>query len=369
MRARVYDIDALSSTQIAAWNELLSLLPSRTAFLSHAFCLAIHDVRGNVRVVEIHGDRGEIGFLPFQVRRGRSLLGHGEQVGGHMSDHFGMVGNISAAIDPEWLLESAKLSALRFDRGTRELMPFSFQDEEKVDGVSVQVDDFNLYMKSLETADKEFVKSVARSARRLNREIGTISFTLNAANPLAELETLMAAKSEQYRRTGAQDAFATPWRRQILARLSREPANSLCRPFLSSISCDGTWIASNLGFICAERLSICYPAYNIAYRKYGPGHILFFHMIEHGVAQGIREFDFGPGEATYKLKYGGRIYARWKGALRRKSLRGYSEQALESCSWRINRLARIGRRARIAFTGKSREYFSHLRPLRPQGSA
>lgn len=369
MRARVYDIDALSSAQVGAWDELLCRLPVRTAFLSHAFCRAIHDVRGNVRVVEIRGDTGEIGFLPFQIRRGRSLLGHGEQVGGHMSDHFGMIGNISTAIDPQWLLESAKLSALRFDRGTLELMPFSFQNEERVDGVSVRVDDFDVYMRSLESADKEFVKEVARSARRLNREFGTISFSLTPVDPLTELNTLIAAKSAQYRRTGAQDALSTPWRRQILQRLLREPADSLCRPLLSSIYCDGEWIASNLGFVCRDTLQICYPTYNAAFRKYGPGHILFFRIIEDGVTQGIREFDFGPGEAKYKLKYGGKIYARWKGAVRRRSLRGYSEQVLESCSWRINRLARIARRARIGFKGDGNEYPTQPGIHRSEGRA
>jgi CelD/BcsL family acetyltransferase involved in cellulose biosynthesis len=348
VQATLHDIEALSLGQIETWNGLLAGLPTRSPFLSYAFCRAVHEARGGVRVLAIRGTNGEAGFLPFQIRRGRSLLRHGEQVGGSLSDQFGIIGNVSMSFDSQSLLNAANLSSLRFDRAIRELIPDSFQDAEKVDCVLVEVEDFDRFVATLTTKHKDFVKAVARSVRQLTRDSGPLSFELHAADPSAALETLMSAKRGQYRRTGVKDGLSVSWRARTLFRLLREPETSLCRPLLSTLRCNGSWIASNFGLLCGDTVHICYPVFDPQYRRYGPGHILFFRIFEQGVLEGIRRFDFGPGEASYKLKYDGRVYSRWKGSLRRKSLGGYSERILQACQWRLEKLATGWRQTRAA---------------------
>lgn len=355
MQAALHDIDALSPAQIGTWNRLLTVSPARSPFLSHAFCRAVDEVRGGVRVLEINSDDAGAGFLPFQIRRGRAWLRHGEQVGGPLADHFGIVGNITTSLDSQWLLDAANLSALRFDRAVRELCPFAFQDAEEVNCVLVEVADFDRFMASRTLADKDFVKTVGRAARRLAREVGPIRFELHSTDPERELARLIAAKREQYRRTAAGDSLSVAWRRDVLFRLLREPEDSLCRVVLSSLHCEGKWIASNFGLLCNDTLHICFPVFAPEFRRYGPGHILFFRMIEHGVAQGIRRFDFGPGEATYKLKYDGQVYSRWKGSLHGRSPAGYSERALQKCEWRVNRLLAVWRTARLGRAADAQE--------------
>jgi hypothetical protein len=53
MPIKAYAIEDLSQAHIERWNELLLASPSRTAFLSYAFCRAVADVRGGVTVLHI----------------------------------------------------------------------------------------------------------------------------------------------------------------------------------------------------------------------------------------------------------------------------------------------------------------------------
>jgi CelD/BcsL family acetyltransferase involved in cellulose biosynthesis len=339
LEATLRNIGDLTSSEIAGWNNLLRQSAERSAFLSHGFCRAVEDVRGNVRALIIRDEKVDPSFFAFQIRRGRSLLGHAEQVGGNISDHFGFVGSPSRILDSKWLLQSARISALRFDHGIRESLPFQFSDREEVRCVAASVNNLPRYMDSIRATDKEFFKDVARSQRRLEREIGPLRFELHASDPLFELNALVAAKSEQYRKSGAWDGFAAHWRRQVLQRLLMMPDDPLCRPFLSSLYCGDKWLASHLGLACADVMHIWYPVYAPEFRKFSPGHILFFKIIEEAFERGIRKFDFGAGEAKYKSRYGTGIYTRWKGVLRTPTVLGCAEGLLESISWRANNVA------------------------------
>src|SRR5262249_48322871 len=142
MPITVHSIDALSTRQIGKWNELLTSLPCKSAFLSHSFCMVVNAVRGGVFVLHVRERDGGEGFFPLQIRRGRSLLGHAEKVGGSMSDFFGIVGNLRMQLDSDELLRAAGLSAFRFDHGVPALCPFSFKDAEARCGSRLYADNF-----------------------------------------------------------------------------------------------------------------------------------------------------------------------------------------------------------------------------------
>ncbi len=132
MHVTASPIDALSPALIGRWNALLAAMPQpRSAFLSHTYCHAVNKVRGGVFVIHLAGENDEEGFLPVQIRAGRSLLGHAEKVSGGMSDFFGVVGNLRTPVDPDSLLRAANLSSLRFDHGVKDALPFAFDDSEE----------------------------------------------------------------------------------------------------------------------------------------------------------------------------------------------------------------------------------------------
>jgi CelD/BcsL family acetyltransferase involved in cellulose biosynthesis len=349
------DIAALPSAQADVWDGLLASQPLRSPFLSHAFCRAVDDARGGIRVLRIGGESGACGFLPFQLRRGRGLLGHAEKVGGALSDMFGVVGSVRTALDPQFLLRSARLSSLRFDHAVEELCPFAFGDREKTGGVRVEVEDFSRFRDDLARRDPDFVGRVGAGERRLAKKFGAIRFEWHAGDASAELDRIIAVKREQYRQTGVADSLAEDWQRGLLRRLLRARETSpLCRPVLSTIFAGENWVASHLALTCADTFHIWFPAYDPRFGRYGPGHMLLFKMLEHGVREGFRRFDFGQGEATYKSRYQGEFYPLWKGAIRRHSLLGYSERALQTLKWRIRNAAARRRAARAADEGSIR---------------
>ena len=332
MKAELYSIASLPARLVRRWDEMLHLSPIRTAFLSHAFCAAVEQVRGSVFVLHIR-NMDEEGFLPFQIRRGRVWLGHAEKVGGSMSDFFGTIGTLRTPIQSDQLLNAAGLSCLRLDHGVMEACPFSFADSESSRGVRVEVDSFSNYIAVLSSTNKSFINGVRRKERSLLADMGEVEFTWNTVNS-GELGVIIDAKREQYRRTGTSDALAQEWRRQLLYDLFSSKSNSYCVAVLSTMYCKGLWVASNLSLVCEDSMHIWFPAHNTALRRYWPGHLLFLRIIEHGCRTGIRVFDFGQGESHYKAEYIGELYELWKGVIRRRNLSGYAERLLQSFEWR-----------------------------------
>jgi len=338
MRITASPIDTLSNAHVERWNALLAAMPQpRSAFLSHTFCQAVNKVRGGVLVVHFAGENGEEGFLPLQIKKGRSLLGHAEKVAGGMSDFFGVVGNLRSRVDSEALLRAANLSSLRFDHGVKDTLPFAFHDSEESQGARLDVDDFARFKTGLTASNKKFVQSVSSRERRLESELGKIVFHWQASNPAAALAQLIAAKRNQYRRTGVLDGFATPWHRELLSALLNSPSRE-CTAIVSTLEAGGQWIGSKFSLICADTLHSWFSVYDPEHRRHGPGHLVWFKTLEEGCRRGIRVFDFGEGEADYKAQYGGESYTVFKGVIRRNSLRGRSERVLQSLEWRLGQV-------------------------------
>jgi CelD/BcsL family acetyltransferase involved in cellulose biosynthesis len=330
----LYRIDELPQRLVGRWNELLAHSPVRSAFLSHAFCDAVQKVRGGVFVLHIESGNGGEGFLPFQIRAGRALLGHAEKVGGSMSDYFGIIGNLEGPLDPHELLRAAKLSSLRFDHAVPSLSPFAFTDGEVRRGVRLCASGFAQLQNALLSSNKHFIKSAQGRERRLEKEVGRIVFTWNAIDPIAALDRLVGAKRAQYWRTGVDDALADGWRRNLLAVLLRYPARESPTALISTLHAGSEWIASKFSLLCRDTLHSWFSVYDPHHRRHGPGHLLWLKVIEAGCSNGIRIFDFGEGEADYKALYGGEEYELWKGTLRRNTVLGYSERVMQSLQWK-----------------------------------
>lgn len=339
MHVTRYDISSLSDAQIALWDKLLLNSEVSSPFLSYGFCRAVDDVRGGVRVLHLHDHESEA-FLPYQIRRGRGLLGHAEKVGGTMSDWFGAAGRVVSRIDSARLLDGAGLSSLRFDHACEPMCPFAIEEPEKQTGVRVRAQDFERFLADRQAVDKYFLKSVSRAEKQLSRDVGEICFRWHSDNQSRDLNRLIVEKREQYRRSNRTGGLDAAWQLQLLHTLVSNTSSSNCRAVLSTLHCGSGWIASNLSLACGNLLHIWFPVYDPTFRRYGPGHILFLKIIESGIHKGYTIFDFGQGEAAYKKKYGGEIYVLWKGAITGNSVMGYAERVLQSLEWRISRYRR-----------------------------
>jgi CelD/BcsL family acetyltransferase involved in cellulose biosynthesis len=256
-----------------------------------------------------------------------------------MSDFFGIVGNLRMQLDSDELLRAAGLSAFRFDHGVPALCPFSFKDAEARCGTHLYADNFTQLKERLLNTNKNFVKSVLYRERRLCKELGAIEFCWKSAAPEA-LDLLIATKRRQYVRTHVVDSLADAWKRRLLRWLLALPPAPDCEAVLSTLHAGGKWIASKLSLVCTDTLHSWFSVYDPQYRRHGPGHLVWFKVIEAGCAKGVRYFDFGEGESDYKAEYKGERYELWKGVIRRNTLSGLSERVLQSLEWKLNSFQR-----------------------------
>jgi CelD/BcsL family acetyltransferase involved in cellulose biosynthesis len=340
MTARLYGIADLPERLVGRWDELLAQSPVRSAFLSHAFCAAVEGVRGGVFVLHIQEGDGAEGFMPFQIRKGRALLGHAEKVGGSMSDYFGIVGNLRGPLDTDEILRTSNVSSLRFEEGVPELCPFRFHDFEGREGMRLKVENFEQFKNALLISNGGFVKSVLSRRRKLVRELGNVRFTLAVESVTDNLNRLIRAKRDQYLRTGTWDALAAEWQRRLLGHLVCMDRTRNCSAVISTLEAGGNWIASKLSLICHDVLHSWFSVYDPKYRAYGSGHLLWFSVIENGVAKGLHSYDFGAGSGGYKAEYRGQSYDLWNGAIRLPTPRGRSERVIQAVRWRLEDFGR-----------------------------
>src|SRR4051812_42459176 len=101
----------LRASELALWTDLLGQKShSSSPFLTHEFCGAVDQTRGNVFVASL-GTGSNRAFLPFRRRRyARSIA---DKVGAHMSDICGIVGNQGYRVSE--ILSAARLSVFCFD--------------------------------------------------------------------------------------------------------------------------------------------------------------------------------------------------------------------------------------------------------------
>lgn len=344
MEVAKYQISHLPKILLDRWERFLTAdQPFSSPFFSPAFCSAVDVARGGVHVLHLRDDDGMEGFLPFQYRKGRGLLGHAEKVGAHMSDYFGVVGNIRRFDNFPALLSSVGVSALRFDQAVPSLCPFEYSDEEQSAGVRFSTDSFSAFSERLMRDNKEFIKGVLRGERRMVADRGDVVFEWKASVGQAALEHLISAKRCQFERTGVPDALAEPWTRKLLSTLLQAQRQAPCRAILSTLHSGGRWVASNLALVSLNTLHFWYPVYNLNYKQYSPGHILFFKIIEHACSEGINVFDFGGGVSTYKVEYQGENYALFKGWVGANTMSARLERYLQSMIWRTRAIIARGR--------------------------
>ena len=334
MSATVYNIDQLPAKHVEGWDDALRCrTPIRTPFLSYLFCKLVAGVKGGVSVLVIDDGADDASYLPFQMKR--HLLGHAEKVGGEISDYFGFVGQAPADRDHAELLKTAGLAALRFDHAPDALFPFHGVDVEHTAGIKVCIENYESFTKHLELRNKEFIRLVERRKRRLIKDLGQLTFTWSDTDP-AHLAFVIDRKREQYARTAVPDALSDEWKRKLLHALAGN-GSDLCRMAVSSLHAGGTWLASNICLLCADTAHVWFSVYDQAYGQYGPGHLLFLNVLQHGAAEGYRCFDFGQGVSPYKAQYRGEEYALRKGVLRANSVLGSAEKLIQSIQWRLAR--------------------------------
>ncbi len=116
------------------------------------------------------------------------------------------------------------------------------------------------------------------------------------------IERLFELKRRKYRQTNTADFLGVPG----VADFYRQIASSQQLGkigHLSALLIDDTVVSAHLGFVGRGRFYYIFPAYDAAYARYRPGHLLLNYLVDQTTQQGFETFDLGVGDEAYKISW------------------------------------------------------------------
>ena len=146
-------------------------------------------------------------------------------------------------------------------------------------------------------AHKKLFADINRRHRKLEREVGPVSFQFDDPDP-AVLQACMDFKSQQYCSTGEVDMFAFPEHVTLFHEMAKQGLIKV-----SSLRVGDRLIAANVCATDQQRLYYWIPAYDQAFRHHSPGMLLLGFLLEESYKRGDQEFDFLIGGESYKWKF------------------------------------------------------------------
>jgi CelD/BcsL family acetyltransferase involved in cellulose biosynthesis len=286
----------LGPAEIATWQAMQRATPSlANPFLSPEFAVAVGRFRPDTPNVAVLTDGPSItGFFPFERRQ----LGRGVPIGGWLSPCQGLIYAPGVEWDPRELLRGCRLSAWQFDNLIVGQQPF--KPYHAATGPSPMIDladGFDAYYAKLKVKSPRFCRELARKTRKLGREAGELRIVADSGDTTV-LRTLVAWKSDQYRRTNHVDRFERPWLVGLLEALLATRCDQLSG-LLSVLYAGDQPIAAQFGLRTGNLLVGWFTGYDTRFRKYSPGLIQLMRTAEELAAAGIYAIHMGKGARNY----------------------------------------------------------------------
>lgn len=294
MKVQVVPAAALGPAELDRWSELQRASPLyRSPFFRPEFTVAVARVR-DVRVAVIEDAGSVAGFFPFEPGRRRS----GRPVGRPFSDYHGVVLDDAADLDPRALVRASGLAAWSFDHlpaGMTAFAPYVLRR-----GRSPCLDlsqGFETYLEGRRA--RSDIRGALRKARKLARDVGPLRLVPHSDAPEL-LDRTVEWKRRQYAETGVRDVLADAGARDLL-RLVHQSRSAGLSGALSVLYAGDVVAGLHLGLRSGTVWHSWFPAYNPELHRYSPGLVLLLELAGAAPSLGIRELDFGKGEARYKL--------------------------------------------------------------------
>lgn len=297
--ADVRRVDEVTPDERAAWAALAAGGPHPVSpFLAPRFAELVDRCRGDVRVGLLRDGGRLVGVFPFQLRGGR----HAVPVGWPMSDMQAVLLEPGRRWCPREVVAACGLTSWLFDHlvitdACRGDDVFAVEPSPYLD----LADGYKAYCAARRAAGSKKLKQIGRKTRKLEREVGPLTFTLDDRDPEA-FARLAAWKSEQYRRTDVFDLFTWDWVPRLLRAVLEESSDELTGS-LSTLRCDGRLVAADLGMRSGSTLASWFTGYDREFADHGPGHMLSLRVAEAAAEAGVTRLDLGKGPEDYKRSF------------------------------------------------------------------
>jgi CelD/BcsL family acetyltransferase involved in cellulose biosynthesis len=287
--------DSLAESELRLWRRLQrSHRELCRAFLSPEFVLAAAAARGDVWVAAVEEGGRLAGFFPFQRRGDREGLPPAYGI----SSAQGAIADPGVRWDARELIRLCQIDSWSFDHlvTSAPFEPYySLLRNECFIDVGRGFDD---YARQRREAGSKQIARLERSAKKLEREIGPVEFTLHSEDP-ALLRTLMRWKSAQFRRARFVDRFRIPWVVDTVERVHATRTDAFAG-VLSVLSAGGKPVALHLGMRSHSTLEIWFPTYDPQFATYSPGRVLLLRLAQRAPEAGLATLELGRSGARYK---------------------------------------------------------------------
>jgi len=302
---RVVQPQAMTDEECRAWHTFRGqnrALDSPFFALSYARAIARH--RPGAKVAIIRDDHQIVAFISYHLlTKLRARVGHGERLGGHLTDAWGLIAPSGFRISSRTLMRLCGLHYLPFSYLPQEQRTIGVEGGRLVAGLAIDLTMGSQRYRQQKTArDTAFFKDLARCKKRLAARYGPLVSCFQQQSPGRHLDHLIDKKSEQYRRTNVYPALDPPWTNLLLHDLART-GDSECLAVVSTLYAGKTWVASHIGLRNESILHYWFPVYNVALKAYSPGHLLLDSMIDHAASNGMHRIDLGSGTQRAKRKF------------------------------------------------------------------
>lgn len=315
MKVSVCRPSELNASDLELWHSFQRATDALASpFLTPEFVCAMSEQRPDMKLAILEDGGKVAGFFPFE----RHAFGIGRAFCYGLADMQAVVHAPGYAWDGVELLEACGLAVWEFDHLHAEQVRH-FAPQECTPRASPAVDLADGWEAWI--ARKKPSRRLRRSReqeRKLVREHGPLRFVLDIRDP-RHLERLMQWKSAQYRRTGRFDRFARRWFADSMRRLFETRTDHF------SAELSATFVGDRLASLCLSLrsngiLAGWFPAYDIDLAPYSVGTIHQRHLLMHAAQNGVRLFDCGAGDESYKQTFRDFDIGLARGALRRKAV-------------------------------------------------
>jgi CelD/BcsL family acetyltransferase involved in cellulose biosynthesis len=288
--------DQLSELEVQSWDRILASDPGLDhPQLRPEFILMLAQAGRDVEIAVLRDHSEIVGFFPFV----RTLKTWAEPAAGHTSDFEAIILRRGVECSISQLLTACGLKGWEFAHLSAHQASFSpyhaYLDEAPYMDLS---NGFDGYRETLRTRSS-ILSNTERKSRKLEREIGPISFEYRSEDIGGTLALLNDWKQRQLQRQGFKDMFQLPWISRLLTICSQQETKAFSG-IVSVLKAGDQPVAIHYG-LQGERVFLSWiPTYHPSYHGYSPGAQLILRVAEAAASEGVTRIDLGRGQNQLK---------------------------------------------------------------------
>ncbi len=288
----------LRFSEIAAWVGFQAADPVLDSpFLAPEWAFVVERAqagrRGDIRVAVIREGSEPAGFFATRVVGSTAM-----PVGAPMCDYQALVARPGLTVDPKDLVAALDVQRLDFSHMLADQPSFrAFARGEAASHVIDVADGYAAYARA-RASESGILKDIARRRRKIERDIGPLTFTPMANCPRA-FERLLEWKRRQYLQTGQTVIFDAPWTVELLRALHAVDGPDFGGG-LFVLHVGDRPAAIQFHLRSRRTLHAWIIAHDPEFERYSPGLILFDEILRWMDATPYTALDLGAGDYRFK---------------------------------------------------------------------